>query len=441
MSDEKDLSVEERICRLLEHLRIERAHVAASVPNDWTGLIQKHPGLVSSLTLIGPTAVNPGIAEKLTNRLLIVSGDHGPTADNVREVMSQLPDARLVSLKDYSVLMWSDLMADRTKEIGDAMIGFLVDIDRPGTKTTPPIETGEFAGISYRIQGQGPPLVLMPQFLAPSQWGPLVPQLAEHFQTITLGGAHLGSVAILEERGRARGYLQMISTMVEAIGVHSSESVLEVGCGTGVLARWLSRRTDGAIKITGLDLNSYLLSEAAAFVNSDGLSETIELREGNAEALPFLDESFDGAFSVTVIEECDANKMLAEMVRVTKPGGKIAVIARATDVQFVWNVTLPEELKGKVQQAGGQIASDGCADASLYRRFQAVGLSQVQMYPQYATFNVSEPGLLSLMESNYLLPKLTEDEARMWHAAKSAAEEEGTFFMAWPHHCAVGTKL
>ena len=59
------------------------------------------------------------------------------------------------------------------------------------------------AGISYRIRGAGPPLVLLPMFLAPSQWEPLAPRLSERYCTITLGGAALGAVAILESRGRS----------------------------------------------------------------------------------------------------------------------------------------------------------------------------------------------------------------------------------------------
>jgi hypothetical protein len=42
------------------------------------------------------------------------------------------------------------------------------------------VPEGKIAGISYRIQGAGPPLVLLPLELSPGQWGPLVPALAAH---------------------------------------------------------------------------------------------------------------------------------------------------------------------------------------------------------------------------------------------------------------------
>jgi hypothetical protein len=68
--------------------------------------------------------------------------------------------------------------------------------------TTLPPQQGEVAGISYRIRGAGPPLVLMPLDLSPAQWEPLIPQVSERYCTITLGAA-LGAVSLLEARGRS----------------------------------------------------------------------------------------------------------------------------------------------------------------------------------------------------------------------------------------------
>jgi ubiquinone/menaquinone biosynthesis C-methylase UbiE len=52
---------------------------------------------------------------------------------------------------------------------------------------------------------------------------------------------------------------------------------------------------------------------------------------GNAERLPFADASFDHAYSVTVLEECDADLALRELRRVVRPGGRVGVVVRATD--------------------------------------------------------------------------------------------------------------
>jgi SAM-dependent methyltransferase len=438
MTSETTLSVEERLRQLLRHLGIDQAHFAGRSPRDWTGLATKYPEVVSSLTLIGP--FDPRTVEQLAARLLVVIGDRGPVADTVRNAMNRLPGAQLVALRDYDLQGWSDVAAERGHELGGAILQFL------GRMTPPPSippreEQGEVAGITYRIRGAGPPLVLLPMFLAPSQWEPLATRFSEQYCTITLGGAALGAVAILESRGHAVGYLHMVRTLLEETQLRRGEAILEVGCGTGVLDRWLAHRTSRAHRITGVDINPYLLQEARALARRDGLEGALEFRDGNAESLPFADDSFDVTMSVTVIEEADADRMLAEMVRVTKPGGRVAVVARAMDMPFLMNAQLPAAVKAKVEAPGavGGVGPLGCADASLYRRMRRAGLTRIKMLPQLAAFDLADKVMLQFMEDQ-LLPKLSQQEAREWHAARAQAEADGTFFMTFPHHCAVGTK-
>ena len=87
----------------------------------------------------------------------------------------------------------------------------------------------------------------------------------------------------------------------------------------------------------------------------------------------------------------------------------------------------------------GQVSPQGCADASLYRRVRQAGLTHVKMLPQLTAFDRADPTVLQWLEG-VLLPKLNQDEAREWQAARAEAEAMGTFFMTWPHHCAVGTE-
>ena len=178
-----------------------------------------------------------------------------------------------------------------------------------------------------------------------------------------------------------------------------------------------------------------------AFARKEGLEEAIEFREGSGEALPFADGSFDITMSVTVIEEVDADRMLAEMVRVTKPGGRVAVISRAMDMPFMMNLRLRSELKAKVEAPGviGNLAEKGCADASLYQRLIQTGLTQVKMFPQLAAIDSSDSTVLQFLQDG-LQSNLNQEEVREWQTARAQAEAEGTFFIAWPHHCAVGTK-
>jgi SAM-dependent methyltransferase len=281
--------------------------------------------------------------------------------------------------------------------------------------------------------------MLFPQRLANSQWEPILNVLSQSYCTITLGGAELGFVAVLEARGRSPGYLRAVRTLVEEAEIQPGEAVLDVGCGSGVLDRWLAGQTGGANRIIGMDINRYLLHEAAALAKRKGLEGAIEFREGNAEALPVPDNSFDVSMSVTVLEEGDADLMLAELVRVTRPGGRVAIMVRAVDIPWVVNVPLRAELKAKLEAPGGQVEAQGCADASLYRRFHQAGLTRVKMFPQMAVFD-PPLGHMGQFLQNRVLGNLSREEQEEYRVAETQAVAEGTFCYAWPHNCAVGTK-
>jgi ubiquinone/menaquinone biosynthesis C-methylase UbiE len=187
-------------------------------------------------------------------------------------------------------------------------------------------------------------------------------------------------------------------------------------------------------------VNQYLLREAAILAKREGLNRFIEFQTGDAEQLPFPDSQFDATISCTVMEEGDADRMLAEFVRVTKPGGKVGAVVRSTDLPRWVNLPLSPELKQKVDAAGlfgGNVNEGGCADASLYRRFTRVGVENVAMLPQWANHKDGER--LRFMQDR-IESLLNGAELSEWRAAVNQAREEGTFFISEPFHCAVGTK-
>jgi SAM-dependent methyltransferase len=102
--------------------------------------------------------------------------------------------------------------------------------------------------------------------------------------------------------------------------VRAGQAALDVGCGTGVVAITAAR---GGAKVRGLDLSPVLLEQARKNAALAGVA--IEFKEGDAEALPYEDASFD--LVVSQFGHMFAPRpevTIAEMLRVLKPGGTIA---------------------------------------------------------------------------------------------------------------------
>ena len=427
----------DRLLSLFDHLGIGVAHVATQMPGDIAGLAGAHGARLGGIVLCVPTRLDPASFAAMPERLLMICGDKGLTAEVTARAEARLAGARRVALAGYDAPGWADVVADRTGEIVQEMTGFLVRM-----KADAPVagsREGVHAGISYRMAGEGPALLLLPFFLAPSQWAPAVGHLARAFTVITLGGPHLGGVATLEDRARAPTYRAMFRTLIDLMAPRPGEAILDVGCGAGSLDRLLAERLGGANPITAIDTNPFLLSEAAALVAAQGLETRIRFAPGNAETLPFPDQSFDCIFSVTVLEECDADRALAEMVRVARPGGRVGVIVRSIDLPQWWSVPMPEAIRRKIDVPPQSVAVTGVADASLYRRARAAGLQNLTCFPCLVTLDRPD-GPIWRYREDHLLAQLTLEETAAWQAARDAAARQDLLFMAHPMHCVVGHK-
>ncbi len=102
------------------------------------------------------------------------------------------------------------------------------------------------------------------------------------------------------------------------------ERVLDVGTGTGIVARLAAPNVGSTGIVTGLDTSADMLSVARAMAAEEGLS--IEWQEGRAEALPYPDESFNLVLSqFALMFFADRAGALSEMRRVLTPGGRVAL--------------------------------------------------------------------------------------------------------------------
>ncbi len=128
--------------------------------------------------------------------------------------------------------------------------------------------------------------------------------------------------------------IQIVSELlIEALDVHSTQRVLDVATGSGNAALAAARR---GCAVVGSDYVPALLDRARRRADAEGLE--IEFVEGDAEALPFADGSFDVVSSVFgAMFAPDQEKAASELVRVAHSGGRIGVVAHTPD-GFIGNL-------------------------------------------------------------------------------------------------------
>jgi SAM-dependent methyltransferase len=130
--------------------------------------------------------------------------------------------------------------------------------------------------------------------------------------------------------------------MVEALELRPGERFLDLACGTGGVALVAAR---AGADVTGIDISADQIAKARAAAEDEGL--TIRFDEGDAQALPYGDESFDAVASAFgVIFASDHARAADELTRVCRPGARIAITSWLEDGWFRLNSRLRADYEG-----------------------------------------------------------------------------------------------
>ncbi len=230
-----------------------------------------------------------------------------------------------------------------------------------------------------------------------------MPDIGEMFETILVPAIFDRYARDLVDRARPIG---------------PADRILDLGCGTGIVARILRERLGGAATINGLDASPAMIAKARA------VAPEIDFREGNAMALPFADQSFDLVLSQQMLQFVpDRAVALREARRVLVPGGRLLLSTwrpRAMAPLHDAVVKLAEKHLGPANDKRYSLDGDELRTLVVEAGFKDVRIDTVSLMEQYVAF----PVRATAMGANIDVAKYSEDERQRRFAALDADSAE-----------------
>lgn len=251
--------------------------------------------------------------------------------------------------------------------------------------------------------------------------------------------------ARLEARGRHPRFAAMCLQYLDAMDLDSTRSVLDLGCGTGVVARMIARRPRFTGKVLGIDRSPNLVAAAVRLAREEDVEDRVEFRAGDSHTLQLPDGAFDAVIAHTLFSHLDEpGVVLSEIVRVLAPGGKVAIF----DGDFA-SMTFagddPVAAREIDEAIIGAVVTHPRIMREMPQRLRQAGLRLEASFPHViADIGRMDYWASSIQSMTRLLPKsgaMTEAQAAAWASSMARRSEEGTFFGACNFYGYVAMKV
>jgi SAM-dependent methyltransferase len=207
-------------------------------------------------------------------------------------------------------------------------------------------------------------------------------------------------------------FAEWAGPLLDAASVRSGQSVLDVACGTGVLARAAAARVGPTGRVVGLDRGEGMLTVARR------LRPDLEWRQGDAAELPFPDGTFDAVLCQSALMFFpDATGALREMGRVCVRGGTVGVqVFSSADAQPGYGPWIEMVAQWAGPEAISLLSTywvHGDLDV-LSRRFETAGLEVTDIHTRVGTarFSSIEDMVLTEIASTPLADRITDEVER-----------------------------
>ena len=249
---------------------------------------------------------------------------------------------------------------------------------------------------------------------------------------------------ILEARGKQPNQARLRRAFLSLATVKAGMRVLDVGCGTGVVTRDIAARVGNRGAVTGVDPSRALLAVARRRARADASAPRPTFRLGDGLALPFAPASFDVTLAVTVLLHVPAgDRVLGEMIRVTRPGGRVAVLDQDYGT-FVLDVPDRALTRQIVDGHAERFYAEPWSGRTLVRRLRLAGLTRVRGRAFVLVDPIYDDYVRSTLERR--VKRAVEwrlvgaADAWRWLQSVEGAAARGEFYMSLNYYGAVGVR-
>lgn len=248
----------------------------------------------------------------------------------------------------------------------------------------------------------------------------------------------------LEARGRTPSQTRLRRRFLAFAGIRPGWTVLEVGSGSGVVCRDAASLVGPTGHVWGVDPSRVFVREARRLARQSGLGTRVRFEVGNGARLRFRDGTFDATLAITVLlHVADSDAILEEMIRVTLPGGVVAV----QDQDF-GTLALDHPDRALTHRildgVAARIYADPWSGRTLCRKLDHLGLESVRLLTDVYQDTTFEPWTRTFLErraENAVKFKIASARAaERWLAAIEAQARAKTFLMTLNFYGVVGVK-
>lgn len=251
-------------------------------------------------------------------------------------------------------------------------------------------------------------------------------------------------VRMMESRGRTPTQARLRRRFLRFCRIAPGGRVVEVGCGSGVVARDVAAMVGPRGHVTGVDRSRVLLAAARRGARGEGLDGRMDFRPGDAAALPLRTGRFDVALAVTVLlHVARPEAMLRELVRVTRPGGVVGLQDQDFGTQVLDHPD--RELTRRIfEGVAARMYPEPFSGRTLVRRLVERGLGRVRLLADVYQARSLDPFTHALLERRAATAAhfglIGARSATRWLAAIERADAAGHFVFTFNYYGAVGIK-